>query len=75
MVLWDRVFGTYSDKKATSGYEILIISLYFLKYMNLQTQFPSEFYCVIIHRNIDMGIEYIRQKVLNFDIFCQDNKS
>ena len=62
-------------KKATLGHEIFVISLYFLKYMNLQTQFPSDFFCVIIHHNIDMGIEYIHQKVLNFDIFCRDNKS
>ena len=36
--------------------------------------FLLNFYCVIIHQNIDIGIEYFLEKVLNFDIFCQDNK-
>ena len=34
-----------------------------------------KFYSVIIHRNIDIQVEYFLEKVLNFDIFCRDNKS
>ena len=37
--------------------------------------FLLNIYCVIIHRNIDMGIVYFIEKVLNFDNFCRDNKS
>ena len=37
--------------------------------------FLLNFHCVIIHQNIDIGIEYFPEKVLNFDIFCRDNKS
>ena len=33
------------------------------------------FYCIIIHRNIDIGIEYLLEKVMNYDIFCADKKS
>ena len=37
--------------------------------------FLLNFYCVNIHQNIDIGMEYILEKELNFDIFCRDNKS
>ena len=37
--------------------------------------FLLKFYYVIIHRNIDIEIKYILEKVLNFDIVCRDNKS
>ena len=34
--------------------------------------FLLNFYCVIIHWNIDIGIWCFLGKVLNFDIFCRD---
>ena len=32
--------------------------------------FLQNFHSVIIHRNIDIGIKYFLEKVLNFYIFC-----
>ena len=58
----------YNCKNITLGYEILVISLYFLKYKILQTKLPSEYVdCVIIHQNLEIGIEYFLEKVINFD--------
>ena len=37
--------------------------------------FLQNFDCVIIHQNIDIGIEYFTEKVLNFDFFSRDKKS
>ena len=37
--------------------------------------FLLNFHCAIIHWNTGNEIEYFLEKVLNFDIFCQDNKS
>ena len=42
---------------------------------NYKLNFLQNFDCAIIHQNIDIGIEYFLEKVLNFDFFCQDNKS
>ena len=58
-------------KQENLGHEILVISLFFQEYENLL----QNFYCVIIRWNIDIGIEYFLEKILNFDIFYRDNKS
>ena len=37
--------------------------------------FLQNFYCVIFHRNINIGIEYFLEKVLNFDVFAETSHS
>ena len=48
---------------------MLVISLYFLKYGNLHTKFPSEFSLYHYAQNIDIGIEFThflpRQQVMS----------
>ena len=39
-----------------------------------QLNYLQKFDCFIIHQNIDIGIENFLEKVLDFNIFCQDNK-
>ena len=37
--------------------------------------FLLNFYCVISHQNMHIGIQYFLEKILKFDIFCRDHKS
>ena len=61
-VIWKIDLSWQNYKKAALGHDILVISLYFLKYGNLRTKFPCEF-----------SLCHYLEKVLNFDIFHRDN--
>ena len=68
--------GKNSDKGNFRSWDIGYFTTFSEIYMEIyMLNFYLNFHCVIIHRDIDTGIEYFLEKIMNFDIFCWDNKS